>query len=261
MKQFDELVGIMARLRAPDGCPWDREQTHQTLKPYLIEESYELLEAVDSGESAKVCAELGDVLLQVVFHAQVAAESGQFDIADVCRRICDKLTYRHPHVFADVTVRDSREVVHNWEELKLAEKETGVRRSTLDGVPQALPALQKASTLQKKASQVGFDWDDVSGPLDKIREEAEELVQAHAHGDQDAVISEMGDLLFALVNVARFLDVDSEDALRMACDRFSGRFRQVEQMAAEQGRDLADMDLPEMDELWERAKASPGENR
>jgi tetrapyrrole methylase family protein / MazG family protein len=254
MDSFDQLVDIMARLRAPDGCPWDREQDHQSLKPFLLEEAYELLEAVDHGDPGKVCAELGDVLLQVVFHAQVAAEAGDFDIRDVCRRISQKLTYRHPHVFGTVEVRDSDEVVENWEVLKQAETETGPRESALDGVPAGLPALQRAQKLQRKAARVGFDWPDIQGPLDKVSEELGELEAERADGVPEKLAWEVGDLLFAVVNVARFLHVDAEDALRMACRRFDSRFRQVEQQAAGAGRSLGDMTLAEMDELWEAAK-------
>ncbi len=254
MRQFDDLVEIMRRLRAPGGCPWDREQTHTSLKPYLLEECYEALEAVDSHDPRKLCAELGDVLLQIVFHAQVAAENGQFDAADVCRRINEKLVWRHPHVFGDVEVTDSDEVVVNWERLKRQEQETGARPSALDGIPRALPALKRATDLQKKAAKVGFDWPDLAGPLAKLDEELAEVHAAHAARDPEAVSHEIGDLLFAVVNVARFLGTDSEDALRMACDRFTARFGYLEQEAARAGRRLTDMSLAEMDQLWEAAK-------
>jgi tetrapyrrole methylase family protein / MazG family protein len=254
MDPFDRLVDIMARLRAPEGCPWDREQDHQSLKPYLLEEAYELLEAVDHGDPGKVCAELGDVLLQVVFHAQVAAEAGSFDIGDVCDRISEKLIYRHPHVFGTVEVRDSDEVVDNWEALKRAEAETGPRESALDGVPAGLPALQCAQKLQRKAARVGFDWPDIQGPLDKVTEELGELEAEREAAVPERLAWEIGDLLFAIVNVARFLHVDAEDALRMACRRFGARFREVEARAAGSGRCLSQMTLPEMDELWDAAK-------
>jgi tetrapyrrole methylase family protein/MazG family protein len=257
MTQFDELVEIMRALRGPGGCPWDREQTHESLKPYLLEETYEALEAVDSGDPQKVCAELGDVLLQVVFHAQLGAEAGRFDIRDVCERINRKLRYRHPHVFGNVTVADSEEVISNWEQLKRQEAETGKRESALDGVPHALPALMRAQELQKKAARVGFDWEDVEGPMAKVEEELGELKAARESGQSDAVGRELGDLLFAVVNVARFVGVDAEDALRQACDRFSARFRQVEAAAKGAGRDLHGMDLAEMDALWEAAKKAP----
>jgi tetrapyrrole methylase family protein/MazG family protein len=254
MTEFDELIEIMQALRGPEGCPWDREQTHESLKPYLLEESYEALEAVDSGDPQKLCAELGDVLLQVVFHAQVGAEAGRFDIHDVCERINRKLRYRHPHVFGDVTVSGSDEVITNWEQLKRLEAETGKRESALDGIPHAMPALMRAQELQKKAARVGFDWEDVEGPLAKVEEELGELNMAREAELPAEITHEVGDLLFAVVNVARFLGVDAEDALRQSCQRFSGRFRQVEAAAKEAGRDLHGMELAEMDELWEAAK-------
>jgi len=256
MDQFDRLVEIMATLRRPGGCPWDREQTHESLKPYLLEECYEALEAVDSGDRQKLCAELGDVLLQVVFHAQVAQEDGGFDIQDVCRRINEKLIHRHPHVFGAVEVADSDEVVANWEKLKLEERESAARVSALDGVPHVLPALKRATAIQKKASKVGFDWPEIDGPLEKVTEEINELQDARRSGDPQAIAHELGDILFAVVNVARFLKVDSEDALRLACDRFGRRFRCVERAAAEQKRDIEEMSLEEMDTLWEAAKTA-----
>lgn len=256
MKEFCELVETMRRLRGPGGCPWDQEQSHETLKPYLLEESYEALEAVDSEDPAKLCAELGDVLLQVVFHAQIAEENARFDIAAVCKRINDKLIYRHPHVFSDVQVSGSDQVVDNWEQLKRREKEAATRQSALDGIPAALPALMHATDVQKKAARVGFDWTDIEGPLEKIDEELGELQQARAGGDREQVIHELGDLLFAVVNVARFLKIDAEDALRMACRRFDARFREMEKQAAAQGRSLREMTLEQMDRLWEDAKES-----
>jgi tetrapyrrole methylase family protein/MazG family protein len=256
MREFCELVETMRRLRGPGGCPWDQEQSHETLKPYLLEESYEALEAVDSGDPAKLCAELGDVLLQVVFHAQIAEENDRFDIAAVCKRINDKLIYRHPHVFSDVQVSGSDQVVDNWEQLKRREKEAATRDSALDGIPVALPALMHATDVQKKAARVGFDWADIDGPLEKIDEELGELQQARAGGDREQVIHELGDLLFAVVNVARFLKIDAEDALRMACRRFDARFRQMEEQAAARGTSLREMTLEQMDGLWEDAKES-----
>ena len=254
MREFDELCEIMARLRAEDGCPWDREQTHESLRPYFLEETYEALEAIDSQDPKKLCSELGDVLLQIVFHAQIADEQGQYDMRAVLARINEKLRYRHPHVFSDVTVSDSDEVVDNWEQLKLLEPEAAHRTSALDGVPDILPALKRAFALQKKASKVGFDWPDVEGPRGKVREEEAELEEALASGDRDRVADEFGDLLFALVNVARFYKLDPEDALRRTCDRFAGRFTRVESQAGEMGRDLRDMDIAELDVLWEKAK-------
>lgn len=254
MDRFRELVEIMARLRAPDGCPWDGEQSHQSLKPYLLEEAYEVLEAIDQGSSEKLSEELGDLLLQIVFHAQIAAEDGSFTIDDVAERISDKLRHRHPHVFADVKVRDSDEVVHNWEQLKREESPNSDRQSILDGIPTALPALQRATDVQKRVAKVGFDWDDASGPAAKVREELAEVEEARGAPDADRVAEEIGDLLFAVVNLARSLGVDSEDALRVAVGRFSERFRAMEEMAGTRGIRLKGLTLEQLDELWEAAK-------
>jgi len=252
MREFDRLVEIMAKLRAPGGCPWDAQQTHESLRPYLLEEAYEVLEAVDDADLGRLCGELGDLLLQVVFHAQLASERGDFDIADVCRKISDKLEYRHPHVFGTVEVSGADEVLTNWERLKRQEEEHQERESALDGVPRDLPALQQADKLQKRAAKVGFDWQTIQGPLHKIEEELREVQAAE---DPTESAHEIGDLLFAVCNVARFLKVDPEGALRQANRRFDTRFRSVERQAAAQGRKLADMTLEEMDVLWEQAKA------
>ena len=257
---FEALVHVMARLRAPDGCPWDREQDHETLKPYLLEEAYEVLDAIDAGDDEELCAELGDVLLQVVFHAQVAQEEQRFGVDDVCRAIVDKLVRRHPHVFGDVEVDDADGVVRNWEQIKLEERGgQASQASALDGVPRALPALLRAQRVQEKARRVGFDWDRVDGPLDKVSEEFEELRREWA-GDADParVREEFGDLLFALVNAARFLGVTPEDALRGAVDKFAGRFRRVEETFRERGRSLEDASLGEMDAVWNEVKAAAG---
>jgi len=250
MDGFDELVRVMARLRAPDGCPWDREQTHSSLRPYLLEEVYEALEAIDAEDWPRLCDELGDVLLQVVFHAQLAAERGDFNINDVAAAIVTKLKRRHPHVFGDTTVADSDEVVDRWEQLKREETGYHERESALDGIPEALPALQYAHKLQKRAARAGFDWDDIAGPRAKIDEELREVDEA----GEAAIEHEIGDLLFAIVNYARFRGVEPESALRRANSRFARRFRAVERAAGSTER-LQEMDLTEMDELWERAKA------
>lgn len=252
MSEFERLVAIMARLRGPEGCPWDAQQTHTTLRQYMLEEVYEVLEALEEGDMDRLCGELGDLLLQIVFQAQLATEEQHFDIEDVCRRISDKLEYRHPHVFGTVQVKDAEEVLSNWEQLKNREAEHCERQSALDGVPRALPALQEAAELQKKAARVGFDWPEITGPLQKVREELDELLTASAQEDVEA---EFGDLLFAIVNCARFMKVDPESALRAANARFARRFRHVEAEAQAQGRKLSDMVLAEMDELWEQAKA------
>jgi tetrapyrrole methylase family protein/MazG family protein len=256
MEQFDRLVQIVAQLRGPEGCPWDREQDHASLKQYFVEEVYEALEAIDGGDEAALCGELGDVLLQVLLHVQIAAEQGRFTLADVLDRISEKLIYRHPHVFADVQVADSAEVLRNWEQLKRHETPDRPRDSALEGVPHSLPALQGAQELQKRAARVGFDWEDIAGPWAKLAEEIEELRQVAETGAPAQVEHELGDVLIAVVNLARFLGVMAEEALRRANRRFAWRFREVERLAEAQGSRLAEMSLAEMDELWEQAKAA-----
>lgn len=254
---FAQLVSVMARLRGSDGCPWDREQDHVTLKPYLLEETYEVLDAIDAGDDADLCGELGDVLLQVVFHAQVASETDRFTVDDVCRAIVDKLIRRHPHVFAELHVDDAGEVLRNWEQIKLEERRTdqGPAPSALDGVPRPMPALLRAQRVQEKVSRVGFDWDHVDGALDKVKEEIEELRHERDHGGTpEQITEEFGDLLFALVNVARFMKVVPEDALRGAVDKFDRRFRRVEHILAERGTSLSEATLEEMDTVWNEIK-------
>ena len=252
--EFAALVETVARLRGPGGCPWDRKQTHASLKPYAIEETYEVLEAIDGGDPTKLEDELGDLLLQVLLHAQISSEAEGFDIADVCARIREKLQRRHPHVFADTQVSGVDDVLRNWEQIKRAEKGNESRKSALDGVPKSLPALMRAADLSKKAARTGFDWPEISAVFDKLREETGELEQAVATGDKAAVSAEIGDLLFAVVNIARFEGVDAEGALRDMLERFAGRFKHIEQEAAEQGRSIEDMTLEEMDAIWDRAK-------
>lgn len=249
MELFDELVRVMARLRAPDGCPWDREQTHRSLRPYLLEEAYEALEAVEEEDWARLCDELGDVLLQVVFHAQLASERGDFGIEDVCEKIVTKLKRRHPHVFSDQVADTPDEVIDRWEKLKRQEEGYRERESAVDGTPASLPALQRAYKLQKRAARVGFDWDEIAGPRAKVEEELREVDEAGAAEAED----EIGDLLFAVVNLARFMNVEPEGALRRANERFIRRFRSVERQAGGSER-LRGMNLEEMDRLWERAK-------
>ncbi len=261
MDRFRELVEIMARLRAPGGCPWDREQSHQSLKPYLLEEAYELLEAIDRGSDEKLAEELGDLLLQIVFHAEIAAEDGSFTIDDVVGGISDKLRHRHPHVFADAEVRDSDEVSDNWEQLKREEARKSDRESILDGIPTALPALQRATDVQKRVAKVGFDWDDASGPAGKVREELAEVEEAAGAADADRVAEEIGDLLFAVVNLARLLGVNSEDALRVAVGRFTERFKAMEAMAADRAIRLKGLTLEQLDELWEAVKRDSAATR
>jgi tetrapyrrole methylase family protein/MazG family protein len=260
-RNLERLVKIMAQLRGENGCPWDREQTHQTLKPYAIEETYEVLEAIDGGNPDKLKEELGDLLLQVIFHAQLAAEANRFTIDMVIDTISDKLIRRHPHVFGDTQVAGVAGVLENWEKIKKLEI-PGERESALDGVPKDLPALQKAEKLQSKAAKVGFDWGDLAGPLGKTKEEFQEFEEVLDHRNIPAKGSpqwerledEFGDILFSLVNVGRFLHINSEIALRRTMDKFNKRFRFMESEAARQGRSLKEMTLAEMDELWERAK-------
>lgn len=252
---FDALVALMARLREPGGCPWDREQDLETLKHYLVEETYEVLEAIDSQDRRRLCEELGDLLLQVVFQARIGEEEGAFDAADVCRAIHRKMVRRHPHVFGEVEAGDARQVTANWERIKSEEGGPGAaRRSVLAGVPASLPALQRAYRIAEKAGNVGFDWPDRRSLEGKIDEEWAELQQALSGGERAAIAHEYGDLLFALASYARFIGVDPEDSLRKTADRFTRRFRHVEERLAERGRSPHDSDLAEMDALWEEAK-------
>ena len=246
----------MANLRQQGGCPWDQQQDHRSRRPYLLEDAYEVLEALDSGDAEALKSELGDLLLQIVFHAQIAAENDEFDIEDVARSINEKLIHRHPHVFGEVHVDGASEVVVNWEKLKLEERGAAHRTSVLDGIPLGLPALQYATKAQQKAARVGFDWDDAAGPLAKVHEEIGELESASACGDAEAAERELGDLLFAICNLARFLGVDSESALRETVGRFRTRFEHMEATTAREGRSMAEMTLEELEELWQAAKAA-----
>ncbi|CCW34809.1 MazG family protein [Chthonomonas calidirosea] len=257
-KDFYALVGVMARLRAPDGCPWDREQTHTTLKRYFVEETYEVLDAIDANDPNALCEELGDALLQTVFHAQLAREEGLFTIDDVTAHIVEKLVRRHPHVFGTTEVADSAEVLRNWERIKQTEKSENVAqaKSLLDGIPKGLPALMYAMELSKRVVKVGFEWPGLAQVLAKVDEEWEELKRelTAAEPDQERVAAELGDLLFTLVQVARKQNLDAEDALRTMLRRFEMRFRYMERCAAEMGRSLKEMNLEELDTLWEEAK-------
>ncbi|HEY6106676.1 MAG TPA: nucleoside triphosphate pyrophosphohydrolase, partial [Anaeromyxobacteraceae bacterium] len=253
---IEKLLSIMARLRGPDGCPWDREQTLKTLRPYVLEETYEVLEAIDAGDPREHREELGDLLLQIVFQAQLASEEGKFDFADVAEAISSKLVSRHPHVFGDATVKDAEAVLRQWVALKRKEKEArGGGQSVLEGVPREMPALARAERLTEKASRVGFDWPDPSGPRAKVDEELAELDRAMAAGDRAAVEDELGDVLFAVSNLARKLGIPPEEALRGAVGRFVARFRYVEDQLALRGVRHGEATLEEMDRLWEQAKA------
>ena len=246
---FDTLREIIARLRAPDGCPWDRKQTHTSLKPYLVEECYEVLQALDEGTPPELCEELGDLLLQIMLHAQIAAEDGQFDIEDVVRAISNKLIHRHPHVFGSHKVRDAAEVELNWEALKQEERHED--ESLLSGVPDQMPALAYSQSIQRRVAGVGFDWEKVEDIIDKLAEEVAELKQAP---DQQERAKEFGDLLFTLVNIARRLNIDSEMALRSANQRFYQRFSYMEEVCRQRGIDIGSLSLDEQNALWEEAK-------
>ncbi len=247
---FTDLLNIMEKLRSETGCPWDREQTHQSLRPYLLEEAHEVLEAIDHNDSEEIKKELGDLLLQVIFHAQIASEENRFDINDVIHAISEKLTRRHPHVFGDTVIKTASEQVAHWEKIKRKEG----KKSAIDGVPASLPALVRARRIQQKAAAVGFDWDKREDVWAKVEEEFAELKHEIAEGRNDLIEEEFGDFLFALVNYARFLDMDPESALRKAIEKFSSRFRDVENEASLIEKNLSDMTLEEMDQIWEKIK-------
>ncbi|RMF98002.1 MAG: nucleoside triphosphate pyrophosphohydrolase [Candidatus Schekmanbacteria bacterium] len=252
--EFEKTVEIMKRLRAPDGCPWDREQTRESLKPYLIEEAYEVLEAIDNGEANKLKEELGDLLLQTVFHAQIAEEEGKFTIKDVLQYLNEKLIRRHPHVFDEKKVDSAKEVLSNWEEIKRQEGNNKNNKSILSSIPKSLPALLYAYTLQKRAARVGFDWDSVEGAMDKLDEELSEFKKAMKSGSKGELEDEIGDILFSLVNVCRFYKLHPEEALKKTCLKFVKRFRFIEEKAKERGKKIENMTLEEMDNLWEESK-------
>ena len=246
-----EMLEVIEALRAPDGCPWDREQTHRSLRPYLLEETYELLEAIEAGNTDDISEELGDILLQVFMHHAIAQEAGDFTIADVAKHATAKMVHRHPHVFGDVEVAGADEVLTNWEGLKNKEQRKRGRVSALEGAPKTLPALAWALSLQKRAARVGFDWKDKEGVLEKVAEEAEELA---AEDDRERQEEELGDLMFALVNLARHLRLNPEDALRTSAQRFYRRFEDVERAARDNGKDVREMEPEDLDRLWDQAK-------
>jgi len=253
LDEFATLVDIIARLRGPGGCPWDRKQTHRSLRETLLEECYEVLETLDKGDSDKLCEELGDLLMQVVLHAQIATEAGEFELRDVLRSINAKLIYRHPHIFGSQKVKDADEVTHNWEVLKQGEREAGA--SMLDGVPRQMPALAYSQRVQGRVARVGFDWKDTEGVIDKLAEEVKELRQA---GSQEEKAVEFGDLLFTLANIARREGVDSESALREANERFYKRFTYMEEVCRQRGQHLGELSFDEQNALWEEAKKKSG---
>jgi tetrapyrrole methylase family protein/MazG family protein len=250
---FEAFHEIVARLRAPDGCPWDQEQTHQSLRPHLLEEAYETLEALDSEDPQQMAEEFGDLLLQIVLNAQIGSEAGGFSLLDVLKGIHDKIIRRHPHVFGDVQIEDVKNVLQNWEKLKAEERKTNgeTKKGLLDGVPLALPALIQAQEYQDRAARVGFDWPYIQGVLEKIVEEIGEIQQAE---DPAELADEMGDLFFALVNLARWKQVYAESALRSTNLKFKQRFAHIEQVAQKQGRKVSDLSLEEMEAAWQEAK-------
>jgi tetrapyrrole methylase family protein/MazG family protein len=248
--EFARLVEIMSILRGEGGCPWDREQTHKSLRPYLLEETYEVLDKIDSGQLEDLAGELGDLLLQIVFHAQIGKEEGAFTIEDVSRRINEKLIRRHPHIFGNAEARTPEEVKHRWEEIKLNEGS----KSVLNGVPSAQPALNRAFRIQEKAAGVGFEWTDIKGVWEKLEEELEELKTASATGDGTEIEDEIGDILFSMVNLSRFLGVNPEDALRGTIRKFVQRFRYVESEMKKAGKVMTQANLDVMDGFWNDAK-------
>jgi tetrapyrrole methylase family protein/MazG family protein len=257
-KEIDRLIEIVSRLRGPDGCPWDREQTHTSMMSCLLDETYEFFEGVENDDASLMREELGDILLQVVFHAQLAREAGRFDIEAVAHGICEKLITRHPHVFGDTTVSSSREVLANWEHIKKNEKGKKVRRYIVDGVPEALPALFRAEKIQRRVARVGFDWREIAPVLDKVEEEFAEFRETLAHNDVAHATEELGDILFALVNVARHNGICAEDALRLSVKKFAKRFRYIEDHFNKNKKSLSDASLEELDACWEESKGKVG---
>ncbi|MDZ7765337.1 MAG: nucleoside triphosphate pyrophosphohydrolase [Melioribacteraceae bacterium] len=247
-EKFEKLVDIMAKLR--EECPWDKEQTHDSIKAATLEEAHELIEAIDEKNFVEMRGELGDILLHIVFHAQMAKETDSFNINDVIDGITEKLIRRHPHVFGDTKVKDNNEIMYNWEKIKLEEG----RKSVLDGVPKALPQLHRSFRIQEKASKVGFDWDKKEKVWEKVKEEVEEFEEVSYTDDKNKIEEEFGDLLFSLVNYCRFININPENALRVTNEKFVKRFQYIERKLEESGKKITDAELPEMDKLWEESK-------
>jgi len=253
-ERFDDLIATMARLRGEQGCLWDKEQTHITLKSFLLEETYELLDAIEQGSHKELVEELGDVLLQIIFHCQIASEEGQFTVAEVISRLIEKMERRHPHVFSDHRLPDSDAVLKHWTKAKAEENNSENSASALGNIPRAMPALARAQTVTKRASLLGFDWTDVEPVWGKLEEELTELKAAVTSGDKGRTSEEMGDVLLSLVNLCRFIDIKAEDALTHTVDRFLKRFAHIERRIREKEKTLAESSLDEMDALWEEAK-------
>ncbi len=255
LEAFRAVVELVKTLRAPDGCPWDREQTLESITPYILEECHELLEALARRDESGICEESGDLLFQIVFLAQIEAEAGRFGMKEILERIHAKMVSRHPHVFGDAAVHDVETVLANWEKLKAAEQDKQHRTSILDGVPSSLPALSRAAAVQRKAARVGFDWSDIRDVLEKVAEEIDELREAEAARDQTAIREEFGDILFALVNLARKSGIDPEQALTASTEKFIRRFHHIEGQAVRSATPLGDCSLETMDRWWDEAKA------
>ena len=257
---FDDLVEIVKILRAPGGCPWDMAQTHRSIRSNLIEETYEVVEAIDNNDTDLLKEELGDVLLQVALHAEMERENNVFDMDDVCDGICKKLIIRHPHVFGDKTADSEQQALQNWDAVKMQTKQQKTQTEAMQSVSRALPSLMRSEKIQSKSSKVGFDWDSVYGALDKLYEEYSELKVAINHGGEPQQREEIGDLLFSVVNVSRFLNIDCEQALYEACDKYINRFSLVEQLAQERGIDMKTATLSQLDSLWEEVKIKQKQN-
>ena len=253
---FYDLVNIMSILRSPEGCPWDREQTHKSIRRDFIEECYEAIEAIDTDNRDLLLEELGDVMLQVVFHAQIEAEKNSFTADDVCNDVCQKLIIRHPHVFGDINVDNSEEVLKNWDAIKMQTKSQKTHSEVMHSVSPALPALIRADKIQNKARKIGFDFPDALSALDKLSEEVSELREAISNGNAECISSELGDVLFSAVNVGRLMKIDSEKALSDTSERFISRFEGMEQLCKDKNLDINSLSLTELDELWEQVKAS-----
>jgi tetrapyrrole methylase family protein/MazG family protein len=254
MSLFQDLIELMRKLRSKDGCPWDKEQSHASLKPHLVEETYEVIDAIDSGDPDKIKEELADLFFHIIFHCQIAQENGAFDIGSVMALCLDKMTRRHPHVFGDASAATSEEVLRQWDEIKKKEKGNEERKSVVDGLPKHLPALQKAQKLQKKVAKVGFDWTNIQDVIAKVDEELGEVKEAIQENKPENIEEEVGDLLFSVVNLARFLKLDTENVLHKTIYKFVDRFKMVETELASMGKDIEKCTLEEMDTVWNKVK-------